>query len=193
MLGHCITRTELLRSKDSRLQRVQKLEGMVLEQIRWNWGWLRDKARVLGMRWVPLLEATSLGLDALAGVPFVRDGRALGRSDGSVYAGVELVRRPAMTWAEGGDCEDRNLVLLGGLLAQNVNVLRAQWQEGAGYPRPPVFLGGYYTPSIAEARHVELYVSTAGAAWILDGTPNGQRFRAAEELGAKGQLVTWND
>jgi len=87
-------------------------------------------------------------------VPFVDDGD-------DVVGNQEFVRRPEALMRRGGDCEDINLFLMGGILSAR------HGQDG---------FGSVYLPDLVRPGHVTLAVLDAGSqGWmVFDATPPGQ-------------------
>jgi hypothetical protein len=129
---------------------------------------LRALGHALGVRGLPVREAADLAFRFTVGLPYVRDNRL----DPS---GREVVRSIEQTLRSGGDCEDLNLCVVGGLL----------WASGfAG-------LGSGYYPDLDNPRHVALVVRDGDGVVVVDVVPGGARVAGFDAMPAS--VVWWSD
>lgn len=114
---------------------------------------LRALGQALGLGGgVPVRQAARVVFAFASGLPYVRDKH----SDPS---GREVVRPIAETLRVGGDCEDLNLCVAGGLL------------HACGYRG----LGSAYYPNLHNPRHVALAVRDSDEVVVVDVVPGGAR------------------
>lgn len=133
----------------------------------------RDQLRALGQALglglgIPVRQAARVVFDFAVGLPYVRDKRL----DPS---GREVVRSIGETLRSGGDCEDLNLCVCGGLL----------WASGYGG------LGSAYYPDLTNPRHVALAVLDSDEVVVVDVVPGGARVSGFDSV--PSGVVWWDE